>query len=213
MEEIQKTQEDYLEALKEWETRQQRLSDRTSASATDPAADPTADPTTTPQSTATNTSPGFTTYQDALSRMIAGIESSDNNVIRTNPGATPGTTPDPTPGSGPATSDGTAGPGIAGVTVGDGVGRRQLVKGSSPDLSHVQLPPGFPPEYLVVVTFQVGSDGVVRSAQLQQPTPVPELDALLRAAVQSWRFEPAPASTAGGSSVARGSVTIVVDTR
>ncbi len=192
LQQIADIQEDYLRELEEYEARQQALADSTADGST--SSDPSRPlPIRTPR---------FTDFQDELSRMISGIESA-NNVVRTSPDqptATPGTTSSPN----------TSAPGIDGVIVGEGAGQRQLVTGSAPDLSYVELPVGFPPEYLVEVRFTVARDGTVTWAAPRRPTPVPQLDSVLSSTVRSWRFE---AASGGGSSSVSGSVTIVVDTR
>jgi TonB family protein len=192
LDQIVAIQEEYLRELEEYEARQQALLDDTSdgSTSTDQAQE------------SPDSAPRFADFQDALSRMISGIESADN-VVRTTPDDSSATT-------GTTSSQDANGPGIDGVTVGEGTGQRQLVAGSSPDLSSVELPAGFPPEYLVVVDFTVAGNGAVTWAAPRRPTPVPQLDSVLSAAVRSWQFQPAPS---GGSSSVRGSVTIVVDTR
>ncbi len=190
MEAIADIQDEYIQALEAWETEQ--ASRARSAEGEDAPVD----------DGSASSQPRFADFQDALSRMIAGIESAAN-VVRSN-------SPDAAPGRESTRNDGVDGPGIQGVAIGEGSSQRRLVRGASPDISAVDLPSAFPPEYAAVVDFSVAPDGTVTSARLRRPTPAPQLDARLVATVRAWRFEPAPG---GGSGAVSGSVTIIVDTR
>jgi TonB family protein len=139
-----------------------------------------------------------------LDRLISGIRSSSDNVVEAaGPGvAAPGD-------SATDADDGTSGDG-SGITVEDGGGTRRRVSGAPVALDNVSLGAGFPPEYPVSVRFSVDAAGRVFSAEVRPPTPEPELDAAILRAVRTWRFEAAATS---GAPPARGTVTIIVQTR
>lgn len=180
IEEITRLQEEYLADLAAWQDLQSASSVETNGGDTD-----------TPQS-----DPALSSFQDALSRAIDGIRQAENVVTATSQRQSTGADPESdSPGDEPSGR----------VTIGEGGGRRALVAGDPPDLSGVSLPPGFPPEYLVTVSFDVGSDGWVQRARLKNGTPAPQLDEILRETIESWRFEPAQ-----GAGVVSGTVTIVV---
>lgn len=134
--------------------------------------------------------------QAALRQFIQNITTRSDNVVTASPGpgdpASPGHSGEP-----------------SGVTVGGPGGPRRRTSGGAPSLAGLNLPPGFPPAYAVHVTFRVSPQGQVVRSTVIPPTPYPELDRRITAAVDQWRFEPA---SDGGSSVVEGSVTILVDT-
>jgi len=191
--EIAEMQDEYLEALAEWESRQAELAAASSGD-TD-AAGPTDE---APPSRLND-------FQDQLSALIDGIRSAEN-VVSTD-GRRDTTSGDRAgPGSEEATD--TSEPGSGSVTIEDaGGGTRRLLTDPTVDVSSVSLPGSFPPTYLAEVRFRVRPDGYVEWASLTRPTTVPELDRVLEETVRSWRFEPA-----AGSSRVEGSVTILIDT-
>lgn len=134
--------------------------------------------------------------QAALRQFIQNITTRSDNVVTASPG--PGDPDTPGPSGEPS-----------GVTVGGPGGPRRRTSGGAPSLAGLNLPPGFPPAYAVHVTFRVSPQGQVVRSTVIPPTPYPELDRRITAAVDQWRFEPA---SDGGSSVVEGSVTILVDT-
>ena len=139
-------------------------------------------------------------FEDQLARVLAAIRDSDRNVITVTEGRAP------VPGAEPDDPDAAAGDG-SGIAIESAAGTRRRTSGTSPDLSGLALPPGFPAEYPVRVVFTVGSSGEVVTATPSPPTPSQELNDRIRTAVQRWRFEPAP-----GSPPVQGSVTIIVET-
>lgn len=141
----------------------------------------------------------------ALSRMIAGIENADNVVSAVTdgePGATDGDPDDSreSPGDGPGSGT---------ISLGDGAGARTLVYPEDPriDLSGVELPAGFPPDYVVPVSFRVDAAGVVVDATADPRVPSQALISAVETQIETWRFQSAP-----GSRIVTGSITILVQT-
>jgi len=145
-------------------------------------------------------------FRRELTSLIDGIRDAEN-VLAVGPD-------DGIPDSGTPRTDGssgdTEGPGENPFGVSVGEGTRFLRTPPLFDLASVELPRWFPPELPVTVTFTVASDGTVYGARVPPGggSLVAELDTLLAASVERWRFDPAPE----GSRPVAGSVTIIVET-
>lgn len=176
-------QSEHSEALEAWEQRQEERRSRTTAE--EPEDD---------RSAASDN-----TLAQRLSDLIEGIRTSSSNVVDS----------DDAPPSDRDQSDAGSGDG-SGIAVEDGSGTRRRTEGAAVDLSSVSLGSGFPPEYPVRVRFQVNAAGTVISARVQPPTPDPDLNRAIEAAVEQWRFE---AAADRQSAPVEGSVTIIVQTR
>ncbi len=176
-------QSEHSDALEAWEERQEERRSRTTTE--EPADD---------RSAASDN-----TLAQRLTDLIEGIRTSSSNVVDSD---------DP-PRRDRDQSDDSSGDG-SGIVVEDGSGTRRRTEGAAVDLSSVSLGSGFPPEYPVRVRFQVNAAGTVISARVQPPTPDPDLNRAIEAAVERWRFESAADRR---SAPVEGSVTIIVQTR
>lgn len=178
-------QQQYREEIAEWEALQQeRLA----------AAD-----AVTPQPDASSP---VNFFESQLASVLAAIRDTNRNVLTVTEGSAPGD-----PARAPSSPGPTGGDG-SGILVESPGGVRHRIHGSSPDLTGISLPAGFPPEYPVRVVFSVNSRGEVVAAAASPPTPSHELNARIRDAVQGWRFE----TVTAGSPLVEGSVTIIVET-
>lgn len=135
-----------------------------------------------------------------LTQMLTAIRETSRNVITVGDPNGPPATP------GPGAQERSGGDG-SGIVVDAPGGARSRISGSSPDLTGLSLPPGFPAEFPVRVVFSVDPRGEVLSPRLSPVTPSAELNNRIQNAVRDWRFEPAQ-----GSSSVQGSVTIIVET-
>ncbi|MFW5828447.1 MAG: energy transducer TonB [Alkalispirochaeta sp.] len=181
--ELYEWQSQYREQLAAWEERQEERSSRV-------ASDESQDDSRAAEDTA---------LARRLTELIEGIRSSSSNVVNSD---------DPTSQE-EAPSDEPTGDG-SGITVEGESGSRVRLRGASVDLSSVSLGSGFPPDYPVQVRFTVNAAGAVIDARVEPPTPEPDLNRAIEAAVEEWLFQPAPA---GQSGTVEGSVTIIVQTR
>ncbi|TVR74323.1 MAG: hypothetical protein EA427_01180 [Spirochaetaceae bacterium] len=143
-------------------------------------------------------------FEAQLASVLAAIRDSDRNVLTVTDSGAPGVPAGPAGPDAPGDSPGDG----SGIVVETPGGTRHRTRGSSPDLSGIALPAGFPTEYPVRVTFTVNSRGEVVSAGPSPPTPSGDLNARIRSAVQGWQFE----AVSPGSPLVEGSVTIIVET-